>query len=259
MGDTFSANEYGVVDGQRGNVGVTATGVDSNGYVHEPRVIGRIPLGDVVPGLSLSPDGSRLYVATELLPTSQTIAVAGKNNPVLAKSDCAQKKNTPPKSDGLISVVDTKRAVSSDAKGAVLARVASGCSPVRIAESSDASALFVSARGDNLVLEFDPAKLTTDPEHAFRRAITTGGTAPVGLRLFDHDRQLAVANSNRFDDAPGTLALIDLRTANAYPAILAAGQFPRNLSSSPDGEVLYLTSYASRSVQAISLRPSVAQ
>lgn len=175
----FSANEYGVIDGQRGNVGVTSTGIDRNGHVHQPAAIGHVPLGDVVPSLSISPDGSRLYVATELVPPSQSVTIAGKNNPLLTKSDCVQKKGTPPKSGGFISVVDTRRAVGPHPEDAVLSRIAAGCSPVRIANSSDSSALFVSGRGDNIVLEFDAAKLTTDPEHAFRRAIPTGGTAPV--------------------------------------------------------------------------------
>ena len=35
----FSANEYGRVRGERGNVGVTATGIDADGNVHDPRLV----------------------------------------------------------------------------------------------------------------------------------------------------------------------------------------------------------------------------
>jgi len=250
----FSANEYGVIDGQRGNVGITATNIDASGHVQHPNLIGHIPLGDVVPSLSLSANGSHLYVATEIPPANHSVAIAGASNPTLSRSDCVQGKGTTPKQGGYISVIDTERAIHGDANP-VLLRIASGCSPVRIVESRNGSALFVSARGDNVVLEFDPSKLTHDPEHAFRRAIPTGGTAPVGLHLFDHDRKLAVANSNRFDNAPGTLALFDLHGAASLQAkILPAGQFPRNLSTSSDGALLYLTNFSSRTVQVIALK-----
>lgn len=75
-----------------------------------------------------------------------------------------------------------------------------GCSPVRIVESQDGSSAFVSARGHDVVLDFGGGKLVADPEHAFRRAIPSAGAALGGLRLFAKDRQLAVANTNRFGD-----------------------------------------------------------
>lgn len=249
----FSANEYGVIDGQRGNVGITATNLDASGHVHQPKVVGHIPLGDVVPSLTISADGTRLYVATEIPPANRPVAIAGAANPTLTRSNCVQAKGTPPRPGGYLSVIDAGRAIRGE-KDAVLSRVAAGCSPVRLVESRDASSLFVSARGDNVALEFDPAKLETDSEHAFRRVIATGGTAPVGLRLFDGDRKLAVANSNRFDSAPGTLALFDLQRTDPRPTILPAGDFPRNLSTSPDETLLYLTNFSSRSVQVISVK-----
>jgi len=142
----------------------------------------------------------------------------------------------------------------SQTRDPIVARVAAGCSPVRLAESADASSLFVTARGDNAVLQYNAAILPTDPEHSFQRAIPSGGDAPVGLRLFDHDRFIAVANSNRFSDAPGNLAIL---TATNTPAVLErlpAGLFPRNISNATsDGELL-LTNYTSRTLSLIRVR-----
>src|ERR1700677_260903 len=61
----FSTNEYGVNRGQRGSVGIIAVKADELGRVTHPQTIDQIPVGDVVPSLTLSPDGSRLYVATK--------------------------------------------------------------------------------------------------------------------------------------------------------------------------------------------------
>lgn len=248
----FSSNEYGTVDGQRGSVGVIATYIDRHGRVLDPKTIGQIAVGDVVPSLTISPDGTRLYVASELIRAQNSRSIAGSGNPRLSKSDCIQRQGTPPRPNGYISVIDVHRAVAlSDSP--ILARVASGCSPVRLVETADARELFVSARGDNAILAFDPALLETDPEHALLRSIPSGGTAPVGMRLLQGDHMLAVANSNRFVDSNGNLAILGLSVdpQDTKPLLLSAGRFPRNLSLSSDGMTLYLTNYTSRSLQVI--------
>jgi hypothetical protein len=244
----FSSNEYGVVDGQRGSVGVIATHIDRRERVENPQTISQIPAGDVVPSLSISPDGRRLYVASELIPAHGTPSIAGAGNPSLSKNNCVQRRDAPARPNGYISVVDTEEAIALS-KDAVITRVASGCSPVRLTETADASALFVSARGDDAILVFDPHRLESDPEHAFLRSIPSGGTAPVGIRLFSNDHLLGVANSNRFANGGGNLTILDLGGAN--PRVLPAGEFPRNLSLSADGSTLFLTNYTSRSLQVV--------
>ena len=133
--------------------------------------------------------------------------IAGRDIPELTKSDCVQRKGSAPKPNGYITVVDAARAESHSAD-AVLSRVASGCSPVRIIESEDSSALFVSARGDDKILVFHPVRLEHDPEHALIRTIPSGGPAPVGMALLNRDKYLAVANSNRFAESDGNLAIL---------------------------------------------------
>ena len=249
----FSSNEYGIVAGQRGSVGVISTGIDQKGRVRAPHTLGQIPTGDVVPSLAISPDGSRLYVASELVPQSQSFAIAGSKNPLLSKNDCVQKQGSPARPNGYISVVDVQRAFAIKPES-ILARVASGCSPVRIVEAADASRLYVSARGDNSILEFDPQRLENDSEHSLLRSFASGGTAPVGMRLFMRDRFLAVANSNRFAESNGNLAIhkVDSST-DPEPHRIPAGGFPRNLSLSADGSTIYLTNYKSRTLQVLDL------
>ena len=128
------------------------------------------------------------------------------------------------------------------------------CSPVRIVEAADASRLYVSARGENAILEFDPHRLEKDPEHSLIRSFVSGGTAPVGVQLFMSDRFLAVANSNRFAEGNGNVAIFNVASnSEEKPQILSAGGFPRNISLSADGSTLYLTNYKSRSLQVLKL------
>jgi hypothetical protein len=253
----FSANEYGIVAEQRGNVGVIAVEPDTNGRVSHPETVAQIPLGNVVPSLTLSADGTRLYVATELVPEKSALQIAGTGNPSLTKNDCVQAKGTPARSNGFITVIDVRRAETSELAGqdAILSRTAAGCSPVRLVEAADASTIFVSARGDNSVLQFNPALLESDPDHAFQRSIPSGGDATVGLLLFDRDQLLAVANSNRFAKSSGSIAFLSV-SRQAEPTLLQtlpAGTFPRNLSLASDGRSIFLTNYTSRSLERVTV------
>ena len=255
----FSSNEYGVIDQSRGNIGIIAVHSDPNGRIAHPVTIGQLATGDVVPSLALSADGSRLYVASELVPTHDPPHIAGGGNTLLTKDDCVQKKGTPARPNGFISVIDTQRVIDARRRAdSVLSRIAAGCSPVRLVETADSSALFVSVRGDNQILAFSPQLMESDPEHALLHAFSSNGEAPVGIRLFAQDRMLAVANSNRFADAPGSAAIFSIGKPGDAMLLetFTAGGFPRNITISPDGRSLYLTNYTSRVLQVISTRNS---
>jgi 6-phosphogluconolactonase (cycloisomerase 2 family) len=78
------------------------------------------------------------------------------------------------------------------------------------------------------------------------------------MRLFGQDRMLAVANSNRFADSNGSVAVLDVSdvSSSSGSALLKrwpAGGFPRNIGISHDSKTLYLTNYASRSLQVIQI------
>jgi DNA-binding beta-propeller fold protein YncE len=261
----FSANEYGMVQGQRGSVGIISVDTDRRGNVTHPHTIRQIPVGDVVPSLTISPDGSRIYVATELVPSQQLRLIAGADNPELVRHDCVQKAGTVARANGFITIIDTLRSIDP-AGNAILSQVAAGCSPVRLTENADSSELYVSARGSNEILCFSPRLLESDPEHALLRLLPSAGIAPVGIRLFNKDRMLAVANSNRFAEANETVAIFDLsetkgstRTTNPLSPIQSwsAGLFPRNIAVSASGRVLYLANYTSRTLQIIRTSPSL--
>jgi hypothetical protein len=74
----------------------------------------------------------------------------------------------------------------------------------------------------------------------------------VGIQLFDHERLIAVANSNRFSTGQaGTVSILDYRKALSGAGAAAtietftAGDFPRQWGLSSDARYLYLTEYSS--------------
>jgi DNA-binding beta-propeller fold protein YncE len=251
----FVANEYGVAPGAttEGNIGVVALQYDANGNVTTgTTLLGQISTGGrAVPGMTLSPDGTRLYVTSEIA-VAGTSAFGG-DNPVLARTGCVQQPGSS-SINGLLSVIDVAAAEASPGTGAILVTVDAGCSPVRMAETADNSTLWVTARGDNRVLAFSTALLESNPDNALLGFADTGGTAPVGLHLFHNDQLLAVANSNRFDTgtANATILYVANPAAASVVTTIPSGLFPREFSVGPDGSTLYLTNYQSSTLEVIS-------
>jgi DNA-binding beta-propeller fold protein YncE len=251
----FVANEYGIAPGAMtlGNIGVVAIERDSNGdFTIGTELIGRIPTGgNAVAGVAISPDGTRLYVTSEV--AARNTVASGGGNPVLARTGCVQQVGGIPSINGLLTVIDVAAAEANPNSGAILATVAAGCSPVRMAETRDRTTLWVAARGDNRVLAFSVAALESNPDEALLGYADSGGTAPVGIRLFHHDRFLAVANSNRFDTGTANATILDVTCPASASVVqtIPTGLFPREINVGPDDATLYLTNYISKTFQVI--------
>lgn len=198
---------------------------------------GLIPLGRGVVGTAISPDGHWLYATSE---------IAAGHSPQVGQDS------------GTLSVIDLARA-ESDPAHAVVATVAAGCRPVRVAVTSQGTVVWVTARGSNTLLGFSAAALRgQDPDHALVADVPVG-EEPVGLALVANGRRIIVADSDRFH-APGAhaeLSLVDPAAALAgRPALLGsitAGDFPREMSLEPNGRILLVTNYSSRQLEATDL------
>lgn len=109
-----------------------------------------------------------------------------------------------------------------------------------------------------MLLAFNTSRLLTDPQHALLASLPVG-PEPVGIALLNNDSVIAVANSNRFaqDQTPQTVMLLDTQKALAgKPALLKtirAGIFPRELSTTPDGQTLFVTNYNSNTLTIINI------
>ena len=250
----FVSNEYGIAAGgtTEGNVGVMSLTYDSNGNVNGGTLLGQITTGgNAIAGMLLSPDGSRLYVTSEV---SKNSSATGSANPVLARSGCLQGAGSSPQVNGLLTVINVAEAETTPTAAAIVATVDAGCSPVRMAETADNSTLWLAARGDNRILAFSTGMLEVNAANALLAYAETGGAAPVGVTLFRGGQFLAVANSDRFGSGSNAnLAIISA----AYPAgasvvtTVPAGLFPREVNVGTDDSTLYLTNYSSRTLQVV--------
>jgi DNA-binding beta-propeller fold protein YncE len=255
----FVANEY--LHG--GSVGIIALRRDPRGQL-APQAVAQIPTPRATPGIALSPDATRLYAVDEVLAKDLPEHLPGIDVPELHHENCVQAAGSPPMLNGGLFVIDVAKASAPptdyspqhERADAVLRLINAGCSPVREAVSSDGKTVYVTARGDDSVLVFDAAALEHDPEHALVRTLETNGIAPVGLALFDHDRKLLVANSNRFSFGPGNVTVIDVADP-AKPTFLQTiktGLFPRNITVAPDGRSMLLTVYLEDKVMLLTMK-----
>ena len=250
----FVANEFGVAAGAttEGNIGVVALQYDPTGMVTTGTLLGQISTGGQgIAGVTISPDGSRLYVTSEVAGASSK--AAGASNPVLRKTNCTEQAGVAAHANGLLTVIDVAVAEASHSPSAIVATVNAGCTPVRAVETTNGSTLWVSARGDNRVLAFSTGMLEANPDDALLGYADTGGTEPVGLRLFDSEKLMAVANSNRFETgtANATILSIAVPAKASVVQTIPTGLFPREITVGSDDRTLYLTNYNSGSLQVI--------
>lgn len=250
----FVANEYGIAAGSvtQGNIGVVSLQYDTAGVVSSGTLVGQISTGgQAIAGVSISPDGSRLYVTSEIAGSAST--AAGSTNPILTKSDCVQQAGSTPHANGLLSVINVAAAEANPSSSAIIATVNAGCSPVRSVETADGSTLWVSARGDNRVLAFSTGMLEKNAGSALLGYADTGGTSPVGIRLFAGGKLLAVANSNRFGGGTANATILSVAVPSAASVVqtIPTGLFPREITAGSNDSTLYLTNYSSGSFQVI--------
>jgi len=207
---------------------------DARGLPQSLKHIGQIAVGRAPVGLTFSPDGKYLYSTSQVGPETWPLRCT---------------REGPRHPEGLLAVIDVAKA-TSDPAHAVLAGVAAGCNPVRVALAPGGT-LFVTARGDDALEAFDAQKLLIDAPHA-QLAKVRVGSSPVGV--IAAGGKIVVTNSDRFGGGDHqTLSVLEPANLAAPQASIPAGGFPRELSVTADGALLLATNFASRDIELIDL------
>jgi|RhiMetdeSRZDD1v2_1073273.scaffolds.fasta_scaffold32064_2 DNA-binding beta-propeller fold protein YncE len=257
----FVANEYGNVSNVpwTGTVGIIRTPRDGLGRFttatrpllrHNSTYYIYVRGANTLPGITVSHDGRRLYVVHEAaIPPYEN--PTNSSNPILVTGKTCLQRGSDPAHNGLLTVIDVSKAIAGFGQNSILRTIASACSPTRVVETRDGRYIWVAARGSNKVLAFDVRKLLFSPNDALVGHGNSGGTAPVGLALFNNDQFLAVANSNRFTDGTsGTtnVTILDVRDFSgvAVKATIDSENiysFPRGVTLGPNGTTLYVANF----------------
>jgi hypothetical protein len=118
----------------------------------------------------------------------------------------------------------------------------------------------VTARESDELLGFSASKLVTDPDGALEGRVKVG-EAPVGLALADQDTLIVVGDSDRFDvpGATANLAVVkiaadgDLTLAGYLEPPRWTGLFPRDMTSTPDGDAVLVSDFDSNQLEEVTL------
>ena len=190
-----------------------------------PVLIGHIPMGAAPVGMTLSPDGQRLYATSQVSPRQLALPVR------CSPGDPGDKRLTP---EGMLSVIDVARA-AADPSHAILAMTGAGCAPVRVALDPDGRRAWITARGEDALVDIDLDAAEHLGPHAphGRRPV---GPAPIGIAIRPDDAEIWITDSDRFDTQKGYLEELALPSGAHLRA--TAGRFPRDLVFLPGGTVL---------------------
>jgi DNA-binding beta-propeller fold protein YncE len=195
-------------------------------------LVGIVPVGVQPVGITISPDGKTMYVAS--IQNVDTGAEA---------------------SQGRLSIIDEHKA-ETDPKNAVLHTLKAGCSDVRAITSPDGSEVWVTARESNMLLGYDAAKLRTDPDNALNAKVPVGSN-PIGETYAKNKTRIVVACSNLLDNPNGKPSLYVVNPAAALdgkPAVtgkIIVGTEPRQFTTK--GNTLMVTNTGGGEIQALNM------
>jgi DNA-binding beta-propeller fold protein YncE len=237
------------------NSGTATLGVArvTNGATPSIEYVSHVALDPSPDGLAMSPDGSTIYVASEVADGGSN-AVPGANDPHVGRASCAVNLGW----NGVLSAVDVQKAIS-DPSHAVLGRIAAGCAPARVAVSPDGRVVWVSLRGDGRVVAYDALKLRSEPDRAVLADVKVGA-APIGLAFSADGADLLVANSAGGDDSDdaqaASLSVVDVRSALSggagVRATIPTDKLARVVLYASNG-VFFVTVYGAKAVDTVSV------
>jgi serine/threonine-protein kinase len=194
-------------------------------------LVGIVPTGHQPVGVTISPDGKTMYVAS------------------------IQAEVTSAASQGLLSVIDEHKA-ETDPEHAVIHTLKAGCGDVRAITSPDGTEVWVTARESDMLLGYDAGKLRTDPAHALNAKVPVGA-GPIGVTYAKNKTRLVVACSDLMDNAGGepSLYVVDPIAAIAgKPAVrglIPTGIEPRQFTTK--GNTLLVTNTGQAQLQAVNM------
>jgi DNA-binding beta-propeller fold protein YncE len=206
----------------------------SSGNFSSSSYVGSVSLPDQPVGMSLSPDGDTLYVASFGSQPGQ------------------------PAAEGTLSVLNIAKLETAPAS-AISAQVPAGFSSARVLASPDGKTVWVTARASNYVLAYSAAKLISSPKHALIAKVQVGQT-PIGMIMIDNGAKLLVADTDINNTSPTAhnLAVIDVAKALAgKPSLLGyipvGGTMPREFGLISGGRYLIVSDNGSAQVQIFDL------
>jgi YVTN family beta-propeller protein len=225
------------------------TNAGSNGGINDVSVINTatntvmatIPVGSYPTGVSVSPDGTKVYVVNDWSNDVSVINTA--TNTVMASVAVGSSPfGVSVSPDGtkvyVTNSLSNSVSVINTATNTEMATVAVGSSPLGVSVSPDGTKVYVTNSNSNSVSVINAATNTV-------MGTVAVNSYPIGVSVSPDGTKVYVTNQNS-----NTVSVLNTAT-NTIMATVPVGSTPKGISVSPDGTKVYVANGGSNSVSVI--------
>jgi DNA-binding beta-propeller fold protein YncE len=203
-------------------------------------IVGEIEVGHAPITSAFSPDGTTMYVTSEIALRKYGFPVSCR--PEGAPADA--KLELPP---GVVLSIDLAKA-ETQPSSSIIGIAAADCATVRLSLSPDGQSLWATNRGSNTLTQLNASAIGASNQSAKIASIPVGSN-PVPVLATTDGRYVLVGNTNRFGlggTTKGSISVIDAHDQRVV-ATLKAGSFPREFDRGV-GTMVFLSNNRSDSV-----------
>ncbi|HEY3676954.1 MAG TPA: beta-propeller fold lactonase family protein [Candidatus Tumulicola sp.] len=183
-------------------------------------IVGEIEVGNAPITTAFSPDGTKMYVTSE-------VALRKYGFPVSCRREGAPADAKLELPAGVVLSVDLAKA-ETDPSSSIIGIAAADCATVRLSLSPDGRFVWATNRGSNTLTQLDNSAIGAGNQAAKIASVPVGSN-PVPVLATSDGRYVLVGNTNRFGvggTTSGSISVVDahdLRVVDTF----AAGVFPR--------------------------------
>jgi DNA-binding beta-propeller fold protein YncE len=204
-------------------------------------IVGNIEVGHAPITSAFSPDGTTMYVTSE-------IALQKYGLPISCRQEGAPANAKLEHPSGVILSIDLAKA-ETNPSSSLIGVAPADCATVRLSLSPDGRSLWATNRGSNTLTQLNASAIGASNQSAKLASIPVGSN-PVPVLATTDGRYVLVGNTNRFGlggTTQGSISVIDAHELRVV-ATLKAGTFPREFDRGV-GTTVFLSNNRSDSVE----------
>jgi DNA-binding beta-propeller fold protein YncE len=204
-------------------------------------IVGNIEVGHAPITSAFSPDGTKMYVTSE-------IALRKYGLPISCRQEGAPANAKLELPSGVVLSIDIAKA-ETDPSSSIIGIAAADCATVRLSLSPDGRSIWATNRGSNTLTQLNASAIGASNQPAKIASIPVGSN-PVPVLATTDGRYVLVGNTNRFGlggTTQGSISVIDAHDQRIV-GTLKAGSFPREFDRGV-GTTVFLSNNRSDSVE----------
>jgi DNA-binding beta-propeller fold protein YncE len=230
-----------ISDEQTGAITVIDLAMAEKTRYSRDAIVGEIEVGRAPITSAFSPDGTKMYVTSEIAPQKYGFPISCRREgaPADAKLELPF---------GVVLSVDLAKA-ETNPSSSIIGATPVDCATVRLSLSPDGRFLWATNRGSNTLTQLNASAIGASNQSAEIASVSVGSN-PVPVLATRDGRYVLVGNTNRFGlggTTAGSISVIDAHDLRIV-GTLKAGSFPREFDRGV-GTTVFLSNNRSDSIE----------